>query len=206
MAKNLTWEVPEGAWSNGVQANAQALTVVTTGTGPDSQQQESLDLVSFLDVEVSPKDFVWVERIVGQAFIFGINENLAQGVNYFSTVKERIHVGRTVHAPGDVPITVYEDPWGEVAAHDRFLWERTCWQPVFRPDEAPQANVWPTFANFLVPGMSPGSHPWSTHIDVRVGRALRSGLALGYTVSCIDVADTAYYVYLWLRLLVSRGG
>lgn len=196
----LTWEVPQGAWAFDLTPGSSSLQISTADATNDPPFQATIPLVSWTDVEGSPSDQIWVERIVGQALIFGVGGE-AEGVDGGGRlVQERIHVGMEV--PSAV-LSTFSSLNSPEDAQERFLWHRVLIRPCSSTGPIDDNGVGSNFFGF--DGFDGYAQPWSHLIDVRVGRSLRTPMALGYSMSLSTVgADETWYAYLWLRLLVSR--
>lgn len=189
MARNskLKWET--AAWSASLDtANLLMQTPYGSAT--------YIELVAPSVVESSTRDLVWVERIVGSV----IHGTLGEGVPNppFGTIKERICKGRrirTAAAASDV-----SRPWTVAEAIDDFLWERG---PKNVSEGPWDAGGQPT-GSPIDPGQT--VHPYWSLIDIRVGRALRPGEFLAYTVECdpsLSAANSFVATFGWLRVLMS---
>jgi len=196
----LTWEVPEGAWALDFTPGESALQISTADATNDPPFQATLPLVSWTDVEGAPSDLIWVERIVGEVCIFGTGGE-ADGVDGGGRlVQERIHVGFEV--PSAV-LTTYSSLSDELDAQERFLWTRSLLRPCFATGPIADNGFGPNAFPFV--GLDSYSQPHTFVVDVRVGRALRTPMVLGYSMQLSTVGvDETWYLYAWLRLLVRR--
>lgn len=188
MARKLVWET--AAWSQS-SVNADAILQVPYANPTPG----FIQLVSATEVESSDRDRIWVERIIGQVYPHGFNAAVAPVI---TNIKERISVGWTADPAGAVATSV-SDPWSRNQAIDNFLWERT--QSVHFVTAGGGGAVGVSLA-------SPVELPWWTVIDVRVGRMLRPGQFLSYTVDpdpSIVSGGSSVIVHGWLRVLLSRG-
>lgn len=187
MARKLVWEV--SAWSQDSTNAQQILNVPYANPTPGF-----LSLVAATEVEASDRDRIWVERIVGMVYHHGFNAAIAPPI---TNIKERISVGWTADPSAPVASSV-SDPWLRNQAIDNFLWERT------------------KSVDFVTAGgggavgvslSSPVQVPWWSAIDVRVGRLLRPGQFLAYTVdpdASIVSGGSSVVVHGWIRVLISR--
>lgn len=214
MARKLTWEVPFGFWPTvpywegppGGFEESQNTTWFLNYAGAGGTQALTRTMLSWENVEDSDRDFMWVERIVGQVAIVGVR-NPATSLDWGGLlVHERIHVGmglQTDEASG-TDAYIYQNPLFLDGAEERFLFTRHCVREVIEgfvndPDDEFAFGQQYT-------GLTSVDLPYWSTVDVRVGRSLRPPFSLGYTLAAYLPEGMGLQGWAWLRLLVSRGG
>lgn len=184
MARSMVWET--AFWS---QSSSNGAAVATVPYGGGAPGTVSTDLVTAAEVESSDRDFIWVERIVGMVFHRGFNAAIVPPP---TNIKERISVA-TQFGTG---APVASDPWSASQALDNFLWERSKSTDTITSVAAAGVAFSDRFAS-----------PWWNTLDVRVGRSLRPGQKLVYTVATdasIASGGSSVIVTGWVRVLLKR--